>query len=190
MNIGARMRVLLARRPWIFWTVVAALTTVVAVDVSGRLRALDDARARWDETREVLVAVEPLRPGDPLVAEVVDLPLAAVPDGAVAVDGAPGTVRQHVAAGEVIVVVDVDVGTGPAAGADDDQVVVPVVDPVLLTAPVGVDVMVLSDGIVLAERARVVDVDGEVIYVAVGRTDAAVVAAAAQLRSATIAFVR
>lgn len=190
MNIGARMRVLLARRPWIFWSVVVVLIAVVVSDVTGRLRSLDEARARWERTERVLVASRPLRPGDPVVADVVDLPAAAVPADAVAADPAPRIARQHVAVGEVIVTVDVDVGTGPAAGAEDGQVVVPVIDPVVPSAPVGVEVMVLSEGVVLAERARVVEADGEVVYVAVERSDAPVVAAAARLGAATIAFIR
>ena len=72
----------------------------------------------------------------------------------------------------------------------DGEVVVPVSDPLLTTAPVGVSVSVYAEGLVLAADAHVVEVVGGVIFVAVDKSDGPIVAAAAQLRTASIVFTR
>jgi hypothetical protein len=59
-----------------------------------------------------------------------------------------------------------------------------------VTGPaVGLDVTIYSDGLVLADEARIVQVDGSVVFVEVEATDAPMVAAAAQTRQASIAFI-
>ena len=43
----------------------------------------------------------------------------------------------------------------------------PVSDPLLTEPPIGVDVAIYSDGLVLADDARIVHVDGPVVFVEV-----------------------
>lgn len=190
MRIATPVRIFLARHRWIYWLVVAVLALTVGFGVAARTAELDERRASWEETRSVWVAEIDTEPGDLVTAVQRDLPLVAVPTGAVD-EVAPSTVaRQRLRRGEVVVDADVVVGRGPAAGADDGQVVVPIGDPLLTGADIGLDVAVYAEGIVLAESGRIVHVDGEVVFVAVGADEGPVVAAAAQTRTASIAFTR
>jgi hypothetical protein len=190
MNISRPVRRFLARRPWVYWVLVAALAGGVGVAVRVQLQALDEARRQWADTATVWVADHDIEPGDSIQARRRQLPLVAVPADAV-IDLAAGTVaRQRIATGEAIVEVDVAVGRGPAAAAVDGEVVVPISDPLLATAPVGADVAVYADGLVLAADGHVVHVDDAVVFVAVAAGDGPLVAAAAQLRTASIVFTR
>lgn len=190
MNILRPVRLALAKRPWLHWAVVSALAAAVGVGVHSRLAAVDEAKQQWGDRRTVWVAARDLVPGDPLDAVARSLPLVAVPAGVVD-EVEPGTTaRQHVTAGEPITFVDLVVGTGPAAAADDGTVVVPISDPFVSIAPVGADVAVYAEGLVLAAAARVVEVADDVVFVAVDEADGPLVAAAAQLRTASIVFTR
>ena len=51
MHVVARARLVLARRPWVYWAVVAALASALAVTVDARLTSLDEARRNWGSTR-------------------------------------------------------------------------------------------------------------------------------------------
>ena len=76
MHVAARARLVLARRPWLYWLVVAVLAATIALVVQGRVVDLDEARRSWGDTRRVLVAAGPLEPGEPIVAMTLDLPRA------------------------------------------------------------------------------------------------------------------
>lgn len=193
-RIGPRVRLALARRPWLRWTVVAAIALAAGWNVHVRLDGVDDARSAWTDQRIVLVASGDHAPGDALVVESRTLPSAAIPPSALDELPAGAIVRQHVARGEVVTHADVASGDGPAAAAESGEVVVAVSDPLLATAmstvSVGLRVAIHSEGIVLAHDARVTAVDGDVVFVALHAEDATAVSAAAQLRIASIAFVR
>ncbi|MGA9275322.1 hypothetical protein, partial [Ilumatobacter sp.] len=90
----------------------------------------------------------------------------------------------------IIVRGDLTEGPGPAAGADPGEVVVPISDPLVAHPDVGLAVAVYSDGLVLASSARIVHVDDDVIFVAVPVDMAPTVAAAAQMRQASVTFIR
>lgn len=189
-RVGPRLRLALARRPWIRWGAIVAIALVVGATVHDRLERVDTARAAWTETRSVRVAAGDHLPGDVLMVDTIELPLAAIPASA-APDLDTGTVaRQRIAEGEIVVAADVSNGGGPAATADDGTVVVPVSDPLVISTDVGVAVAIYSDGIVLAATGTVVHVDADVVFVAVDPADAPLVAAAAQSRSASIVFPR
>lgn len=190
MNILRPVRLFLARRPWVYWALVFVLAAGVGVGVRAQLVAVDDSKRSWGEMRTVWVAVHDIVPGDSIEAVPREFPLVAVPSNAVNKLDAGTVARQHISSGESIVVADVVVGRGPAAGASDGQVVVPISDPLITTAPVGVDVSVYAEGLVLASDGLVVQVDNGVIFVAVDESDGPIVAAAAQLRSASIVFTR
>jgi len=188
-RLGRNARLVLARRPWIRWLTVGAVAAAAGASVHAQLQSLDAARAQWTDQQRVPVATATLSPGDVLVWEWRSIPAVGVPDG-VALSIPDGVVaRQHLGTGEIIVDADMSVGDGPAAGAAAGRVVVPVSDPLVTSPAVGLDVTIYSDGLVLADEARIVQVDGAVVFVEVDATDAPMVAAAAQTRQASIAFV-
>lgn len=188
MHVAARARLVLARRPWIYWVVVAALALLVALGVNERIAAIDAARDGWGTTRTVAVATRQLEAGDRLVAHLVELPSAVVPDAALTEIAEGRRVRQRVAPGEVVTRVDVTARPGPASLAEPGTAVVAMSDPLARGIVTGIAVRVVADGLVLAERATVVDVVDEVIFVAVVDHDAPSVAAAARQGIASLLY--
>ncbi len=193
-RIGPALRLALARRPWIRWLAIAAAAITAGWLVLGQLQSVDDARRAWTEQRTVYVASHDHAPGDPLVVEERRLPLAATPASAVDASPVGSTALQRISAGEVVTTPDVTDSTGPAAAAEAGEVVVAISDPLLLGAmsslSIGLHVAVHSEGIVLADRARIVAIDGEVAFVALEPGDAPSVSAASQMRLASLAFLR
>jgi hypothetical protein len=189
MQLTARMRFVLARRPWIYWTIVALLAAGAAAIVHAELTAIGERRDAWGTTRRVLVADGDLEPGAPFRVREVTLPAAAVPPSALDELPAHATLRQRVADGEVLVAVDVVRATGPAARADDGTVVVALVDPLMRGVRSGERVQVAAAGQVIADDATVVDIVDDVAFVAVPPDDAARVADAAQTNSASLLYV-
>ena len=47
MHVVTRLRLLLVRRPWIWWVAVAVAAAVVGIGVAGGLRRLDGERRSW-----------------------------------------------------------------------------------------------------------------------------------------------
>lgn len=188
MQLTARMRFVLARRPWIYWTIVAVLAAAAAGVVHAELRSIGERRDAWGETRHVLVADGDLDPNGPLRLREVTLPAAAVPASALGEVPRDARLRQHVADGEVLVDVDVVHESGPAARATDGTVVVALVDPLMRGVRPGERVQVAAAGHVIADRAIVVDVVDDVAFVAVRPADAARVADAAQANSASLLY--
>ena len=189
MHVAARARLVLARRPWIYWAVVAALATTAAIAVQGQLASIEAERNRWGTSRSVLVATRQLEPGDAIAAELVALPVAALPTAALVEPPADAVVRQRVAAGEVLTELDVAHAVGPAARAEPGLVVVGLVDPLARNVAAGLRVKVAADGVVLADQAEVTEVTDDVIFVPVPDRDAAAVAAAAQQGIAALLYV-
>lgn len=188
MHVVARARLFLASHRWAYWAIVAAIAAFVALAAHAQFAALDEARAQWDNTQQVLVADIDLNPGDPLELSSIELPLVAVPSSAVAAlpDGAQ--LRQRVAAGEVLVATDLTQVPGPAARAAPGAVVVGLTDPLSRDVSVGLAVQVSADGIVLAPDATVVEVVDDVVFVAVGEQEAPAVAAAAHAGLASLLY--
>ena len=83
MHAAARARLVLARRPWLYWAAVLLLAGATATVLAAAGGAIDDARRAWGETRRVIVATADLAPGDPLAGatEQRDLPRADDPRG-------------------------------------------------------------------------------------------------------------
>lgn len=188
MHVAARARLVLARRPWIYWLCVAALAALVAVSVNDRLAAIERERDGWGTTRIVLVADGFHDAGDTVVARRVELPVAALPDAALSDLTPEARMRQRAADGEVLTSFDVISRPGPAAGADTGDVVVTVSDPLARSVVVGMNVQVVADGLVLADSGRVVDVVDEVVFVAVDELDGPIVAAAAHQGIASLLY--
>ena len=189
MHIAVRARRLLARRPWIYWCACVVLAFGTAAIVRQQLLELDEARQRWGTTRDVLVATVDHEPGQQLQFEHVAVPLALVPANAVSdMDGGAVT-RQRIAAGEIIVDRDTSAPIGPAALADSGTLVVGVSDPLARDVAVGLDVQVSADGVVLAERGRIVDRADDIVFVAVDASAAPMVALAAHDGKVSLLFV-
>ncbi len=115
-----RVRARLRGRAGPYWVLSIGLALSTSV-VVGRLSAeAIDARARWGESRPTLVARVNLPAGHRLTAgdtELVDWPVAVVPDGALA-GGAEGRVlRGPVRRGEALVDARLDTGQGSATAA-------------------------------------------------------------------------
>ena len=188
MHVVARARLVLARRPWVYWAVVATLAALAAAAVHGEMTSIAAERDRWGSTRTVLVARHRLEPGDPVAADLVDLPTAAVPDSALDTIPNGARVRQRVAAGEVLTGLDVTGRSGPAALAEPGTVVVALSDPLARDVTTGLDVQVVAEGLVIAARAQVTGVVDDVIFIAGGAGEAPTVAAAARTGVASLLY--
>ncbi len=188
MAVTSRVRLLLARRRWLRWAVVATLAALTALTVHDRLRALDGARRAWSEAQTVLVADVDHDPGDPLRLSAVRLPVVALPPSALTdlPDGA--RLRRSISAGEIVVEADVTAAAGPAAGAPPGSVVVPFAGDVVADARPGLTARVVAEGIVLAAEATIVAVTGGATHVAVPADAAPTVAAAVRSGSASVLY--
>ncbi len=179
MHVVARARLVLARRPWVYWAAVATLAALAAAAVHGEMTSIAAERDRWGSTRTVLVARHQLEPGDPVAADLVALPVAVLPRDALAEIPEDASVRQRVAAGEVLTELDTTSRAGPATLAEPGTVVVAISDPLARGVVAGLHVQVAADGVMISERAEVTGVVDEVVFVAVDEREAPTVAAAA-----------
>jgi len=169
VHVLAPVRTLLARRPLIYWLVIALLAAVVANIAASKLREVDDARRSWGESMQVWIATSGARVGEPVLAERRSLPRAVVPDGAVDEDPAGAVAVQRLMPGEIVTATDVGDGSlallphgwqGVAFAADDTTIRVAAGDRVAVVAD---GVVVVSNGVVLssAERSVTVGVPAE-----------------------------
>jgi hypothetical protein len=187
-RLGRNLRLLLARRPWLRWLAVALIAAAAGIGVQTQIQSLDTARARWSDQRRVPVATTATSPGEAISWEWRSLPAVAVPTDVAADISAGALARQHIGIGEIVVSADLTIGAGPAAGARPGHVVVPVNDPLVAGAAVGLDIAIYSEGLTLAGRARIVHVEADVVFVEVPAAEAPLVAAAAQTHRASVAF--
>ncbi len=81
MNLVARVRHVLARRPWLYWSGVLVLAAIAGLVVADAAARVDAARQAWGVTRPVVVALADVAPGEVLddVTEVRALPEPMVP---------------------------------------------------------------------------------------------------------------
>jgi len=191
MHPVARLRHALARRPWLYWAAVAVLAAGIALAAASAVASVDDARRAWGASRTVVVATADLAPGDPLTGSTEQRPhprplvparaLGDVPSDAVA--------RQRVAAGEVLVDVDVAPAHVPVGLIPPGWRGVPVAEPVPSGAVVGDHVAAASGGTVLAADGLVVSRGDATLVVAVPADEAPLVAAAAAAGDLTVLLV-
>lgn len=189
MHFIVRVRIFLARHGWARWIIVISLTGGVGWSSHQQSSAVEREREAWGQTLDVVVARSDLEPGDPIEAELVALPAAMVPSAALTSSPADAHVRQRVVSGAVITSADIATSAGPAAFAKPGTAVVGVIDPLVRWASIGLQVVVTSEGVVLAASSTVVGVDDEMVLVAVPAAEAPIVAAAAQLGTASLLFV-
>lgn len=177
----ARMRVGLARRPWLFWLIVTTTAAVAAGAARSAVASVEQEREAWGMSVSVLVTTRPVETGERLAGATapVEVPLAMTPINTV-VDVEPGAVAMHpIGQGEILAEGDVSGSGGARALAPPGWRLVAVVEPVPSRAGVGQHASVAADGVVLARDSVVIGRHGEATLVAVPDGDAAAVAAAA-----------
>lgn len=179
-------RRLLVRRPWLYWCGVAVATVVVWSSWQTRLDDLAEERAVWGTTVAVLVAAEPIDVGTPIVGAVesASFPAKLVPPSAIT--HANGIARHPIAAGEIIVASDISITVGPLALVPDGWAAVAIVESPASDARVGERVQVVSEGVVIAAEALVVDAAAEVTIVAMPAEAAPAAAHASQTSRASL----
>lgn len=191
MHPVARIRHVLARRPWLYWATVLVLAAGLALVATTAVADVEEARLAWGSSRAVVVATVDLAPGDALTGrtEVRRHPAPMVPATAIG-DAAPNAVvRQHVAAGEVLVDLDVSAGRLPIALIPPGWRGVPIAEAVPSGASVGDRVAATSGGVLLAEEGTVVGRLDQTLVVAVPATEAPAVAMAAASGELTLLLV-
>lgn len=189
MHITVNVRRVLARHPWIYWMVCLAFALAAAAIVIRYVIALDAAARDLGTSRTVIIAAADQPPGETLQARRVEMPLGLVPTDAIESVDRDTILRQRVSAGEVVVSSDLATPSGPAALADAGTLVVGVTDMLARNVRIGLEVQVAAEGIVLADRAKVVDLADDVIFVAVDAASAPTVALAARDGTASLLFI-
>lgn len=171
-------RRLAARRPWIHWLVVGTVAVALGASVFGRVERLDDTRRSWGETQTVWVASADLEPGDALLAEPRDVPIAVAPERTVTeIDDL--VARQRVGRGDIVTENDVAPRAGPQSLVPEGWLAVPVVESPRSGAAIGDRVQVVSDGFVVSDDALVVALFDDVTLLAAPASVAPLIPAAA-----------
>lgn len=115
MSVLPRLRLLLARRPWLYWLIVSACAVAVWLSVTSAQAQLTRERDRWGTTRAVWVASGPVAAGENLQVTTNDYPIAMVPPSAVSSLPADAVAARSMVAGDIVVAADVAVdGLVPA----------------------------------------------------------------------------
>jgi hypothetical protein len=169
MSLPARLRLVLARSPWLYWAVVATLAMCAGLLVLRAADSVASARDRWGQSQRVLVATRDVRPGDPLAAaaQIRPVPAPMVPLGALTEVDDGAVARQHIAAGEVIVAHDESPTATPQSLIPHGWLAAAIAEPIPSGARVGDRVTVATGGVVVADDGVVVGVVGGALLVAV-----------------------
>lgn len=161
----ARVRRVLAHHRWMRWVPLVAGCSGLVFAVHGYSSGVDAVRDAWGETRTVWVADRDHEPGESLAASARELPVVAVPADAMSVDEPVDgrTVRQRVTSGEVVTDTDI-AGRGTSSLIPDGWRAIAISEAPSSGASVGDVVDLVSDGVVIADRAIVIDhLDGAVL---------------------------
>jgi hypothetical protein len=108
MVLLSRLRLALARRPWLYWLFVACCAAIIWSTLATNQAKLDDQRRRWGETRRVWVAAVDIAPGDVVRSVARDYPIAMVAASAIIDQPAGVIATSSISAGEVLVAADID----------------------------------------------------------------------------------
>lgn len=145
---------------------IAVIAVASFLDIRSDLQRARIAAGAWSETRTVWVTTAPLAPGDAMapVVEMITVPEAVIPDGALATDDPlDGVVASRsVASGSILTALDRrGGGTAPASMIPDGWLIVPVHSTASdLLAP-GDRVRVVAAGTVVSAQGLVVEPGGE-----------------------------
>ncbi len=107
MLLLPRLRLALARRPYLYWLFVAGCAAIVWAQLANSAAELDDQRQQWGETRRVWVAATDIAQGDPVHVIARDYPIAMVTTRAIVDEPVGAIAVAPIAAGEVLVTADV-----------------------------------------------------------------------------------
>lgn len=107
MSVLPRVRLELARRPWLYWLIAGTCAAIAWASVAGARSAADHARQQWGAPRTVYVAAHALDPGDVIATVRRQYPRAMVPASAVSATTGGAVAARPVAAGEIVVAGDV-----------------------------------------------------------------------------------
>ena len=184
-----RVRLFVARRPIVYWVLVAGAAALTAAFIVDRTAAADGARQRWGDRRPVVVATVDLAPGLVLGDDNTRTeawPVALLPDDALRSLPAGAVVAEPIGAGEPVRRRRIGrAGAGPVAALlpiGTRGVTVPVGDaPPPVSPGDRVDVVaagLASDGSLVAADALVVAVDERSVVVAVRAAELPAVAGA------------
>jgi hypothetical protein len=185
----ATLRTLLARHPLLYWIVVAAIAALVADIAVGKLHGIDVARRRWGESHDVWISSRVTMPGEAILAEVRAVPVAVVPEGAVADDPRARVALQRLAPGEIVTTADV--GDGMLQLLPPEwQGVAFVADETTIPLRIGNHVAVVADGVVVVATGVVIDVTERSVTVGVPAADAPPAALAARTQTAALTLRR
>lgn len=185
-----RLRMLLARRPWIYWAVVAAVAVALATSVAGAVASVDRERNSWGESAQVYVATSRIEVGaliEPSV-ERREVPLAIVPIAALRALPPETVAVQRISAGEVIVDIDVADSGGPLALLPIGWLAITIEWSIEGSLTAGDSVAILADGAMVAPDAVIVAVVAGAVVIGVPEAVAPAVANAVVQRIAVIAL--
>ena len=116
MSVLPRVRLELARRPWLYWLFAGTCAAFAWAAVAGAQSAADAARHRWGTSRTVYVAAHALAPGDPLAVVRREYPSAMVPAAALSVVAEDAVVAHPLTDGEIVTTADLAGATMTPAG--------------------------------------------------------------------------
>lgn len=185
-----RVRMLLARRPLLYWAGVAGVAAAAALTVQTTVRDAERARDSWGDTATVLVATHGVAAGNDLTNAVTArvVPRSLVPPSALRTLPSVAIARHEIALGEIVVELDVSASSGPLTQLHDGWLGVVIDDVDSTPFNVGDDAVVLAEGHVVAPRALVIQIIEGAVVVGVPADVAAAVADAANQRLATVAL--
>jgi hypothetical protein len=112
MSLFPRLRLALARRPWLYWLFVCICAAAVWLSVADAQQQVTAARDEWGATRRVWVADHDVAAGEQLHATAVEYPRAMLPASAVVSSPKDVLAARSISAGEVVVAADL-AGGGP-----------------------------------------------------------------------------
>ena len=170
---------------------VALLAVGIAVAAASAVAGVDDARRAWGATRSVVVAVAELAPGDPLIGrtELRPHPAPMVPASALTAVPPAAVARQRVAAGEVLVELDVVAGHLPVALVPPGWRGVAIAEPSRRAPSSAISWPRRAAGLIVADDGVIVGRTESTVVVAVPAVDAPAVAAAANAGDLTLLLV-
>ena len=121
MNPVARVRHVLARRPWLYWLAVLVLAATAGLVVADAAAGVEAARRSWGDTApsSLPLSTSPLVSSSPTTSRSGRRPEPMVPARAVSALPSRATARQRIAAGEMIMAHDVVATDGPQAMIPD-----------------------------------------------------------------------
>lgn len=190
MRWTARIRMLLARRPLLYWMAVTTVALVIGMSLRSAAAQAERQRDSWGSVSAVLVAEHRLGPGERLAGAVSvrNLPNALLAASALHALPAGATARQYIAEGEVLVALDVTPDSGPLSLLPRDWLAIAIEEPNSTAFGIGDSAAVLAGGRIIAPIAVVLQVAVDGIVIGVPTDVAGAVAEAANQHVVTVAL--